>query len=109
MKRDRIVVACILIRSVDGIAEFRQIFDDWTSAREDVGRWFRDGYVDITASGSTAQDYYPAHQIVRVRLKAFTRVVTGVKPSMDPGKDVDEVAHIEDESGQSIDPLRVPL
>jgi len=85
------------------------MFDDWTIAREEVRRWFRDGYVDITASGSTAQDYYPAHQIAKVRLKAFTRVVTGVKPSMDPGKDADEVAHIEDESGQSIDPWHVPL
>ena len=79
MKRDRIVVACILIRSVDGIAEFRQIFDDWTSAREDVGRWFRDGYVDITASGSTAQDYYPAHQIVRGGFNSEVHRVAGFR------------------------------
>ena len=105
--RQRKVLVGIYLDAAEKQPRFRQLYDDWKSARSDIDTWMAKGYCDIHAGGGR-QDHYSPNVIYKVRLMPITKVVT--QPNTTPDLSTStEVYHYIDDAGSVIDPSKVEM
>ena len=103
----KILVAVFLLENREQAFD-RQLYDDWVSARDNVATWMRTGYVKLGLPGSV-QDHFSPAQIYKVRLRPVNKVITGSRPSENPLRGTEDVAHFEDDDGNHIDIWTCPI
>ena len=105
--RERKILVGIYLSEKDAQPRFRQICDDFASARRDISSWLAQGYVDIGV-GDGRQDHYAPAQIYKVRLMPIVKVTT--KPNTETElMGTNAESHWLDESGHGIDPRTVTM